>query len=47
MAKTVNNKLVDSSEKVSLRGRAESFWKGKPIKPSSKYEAEKYTGLTS
>jgi len=44
MAKTVNNKLVDSSEKVSLRGRAESFWKGKPIKPSSKYEAEKYTG---
>jgi len=44
MAKTVNNKLVDSDEKVSFRGRAESWWSGKPIKSSAKYESEKYNG---
>ncbi len=44
MEKKINNKLVDSSEKVSFQGRAESWWSGKAVKQSTKYEADEYNG---
>lgn len=42
--KYISKKLVDSTEKVSPGGRAQSWWGGKPVKKSTKYEANGYSG---
>lgn len=43
-AKTQQKKLVDSDEKLSSGGRAQSFWAGSSISKSRRYEADDYAG---
>jgi len=45
MAKSIDKKLTDSNGTVSVGGRADRFWRGKPVKPSSSYEMSNTPGV--